>query len=37
MAWYIKGCKGGARLRDAIMKAHTREEMLKIIEFAGQI
>ncbi len=37
MAWYIKGCKGGARLRDAIMKAHTCEEMLKIIEFAGQI
>ena len=36
MAWYIKGCKGGARLRDAIMKAHTREEMLKIIEFVSE-
>lgn len=33
MAWYIKGCMGGARLRDAIMKASTRDEMLKIIEF----
>ncbi len=33
MAWYIKGCKGGARLRDAIMKAATKEEMLKVIGF----
>ncbi len=33
MAWYIRGCRGGARLREAIMKASTKEEMLKIIEF----
>ena len=32
MAWYIKGQKGGARLRDAIMKCETREQMLEIIE-----
>ncbi|MBO5955540.1 MAG: tRNA dihydrouridine synthase DusB [Clostridia bacterium] len=32
MAWYIKGCRGGARIRDAIMKADTKEKMLKIIE-----
>ncbi len=31
MAWYIKGAKGGARLRDIIMHAQTKEEMLKII------
>ena len=32
MAWYIKGCRGGARIRDAIMKADSKEKMLKIIE-----
>ncbi len=32
MAWYIKGLKGGAKLRDAIMKVNTKEEMLKLIE-----
>lgn len=32
MAWYIKGAKGGARLRDTIMHAQTKEEMLKIIK-----
>ena len=36
MAWYIKGCKGGAKLRDAIMKALSRDEILKIIEFIKQ-
>ncbi len=33
MAWYIKGCRGGAKLRDVIMKASTKEEMLEIISF----
>lgn len=33
MAWYIKGCRGGAKLREAIMRASTQEEMLKIIDF----
>ncbi len=32
MAWYIKGCRGGAKLRDAIMKANTKDEMLELIE-----
>ncbi len=32
MAWYIKGCRGGAKLREAIMRASTQEEMLKIID-----
>ena len=32
MAWYIKGCRGGAKLRDAIMKATTKDEMLELIE-----
>ncbi len=36
MAWYIKGCRGGPKLRDAIMKALTRDEMLKIIDFVRQ-
>jgi len=31
MAWYIKGLKGGAKLRDSIMKANTKEEMLELI------
>lgn len=31
MAWYIKGAKGGAKLRDTIMHAQTKEEMLRII------
>ena len=31
MAWYIKGCRGGAKLRDAIMKANTKDEMLELI------
>lgn len=33
MAWYIKGCPGGAKLREAIMHASTQDEMLKIIDF----
>jgi len=33
MAWYIKGCRGGAKLREAIMRASTQDEMLKIIDF----
>ncbi len=33
MAWYIKGCPGGARLREAIMRASTHDEMLKIIDY----
>ncbi len=33
MAWYIKGCRGGAKLREAIMRASTPDEMLKIIDF----
>lgn len=33
MAWYIKGCPGGAKLREAIMHASTKDEMLKIIDF----
>ncbi len=37
MAWYIKGCKGGAFLRNEIMKAASKEEMLKIIEYLRQI
>ncbi|MBQ2932547.1 MAG: tRNA dihydrouridine synthase DusB [Clostridia bacterium] len=32
MAWYIKGMPGGARLREAINKAETLEEMLKTVE-----
>ena len=32
MAWYIKGCRGGARLREAIMRSSTYDEMLKIID-----
>lgn len=32
MAWYIKGLKGGAKLRDSFMKANTKEEMLELIE-----
>lgn len=32
MAWYIKGCRGGAKLRDAIMKATTKDEMLELIK-----
>lgn len=32
MAWYIKGCHGGAKLRDIIMKASSKEEMLEIIK-----
>lgn len=32
MAWYIKGCRGGAKLREAIMRASTQGEMLKIID-----
>ncbi len=32
MAWYIKGCHGGAKLREAIMHASTQDEMLKIID-----
>ena len=32
MAWYIKGCRGGAKLREAIMHASTQDEMLKIID-----
>lgn len=31
MSWYIKGAKGGARLREAINKAETFDDMLKII------
>lgn len=33
MAWYIKGCPGGAKLREAIMRASTQDEMLKIIDY----
>jgi len=32
MAWYIKGLKGGAKLRDSIMKANTKDEMFELIE-----
>lgn len=32
MAWYIKGLRGGARLREKINKAMTYDEMLKIID-----
>ena len=32
MAWYIKGLRGGARLREKINKAMTKEDMLKIID-----
>lgn len=32
MAWYIKGIKAGARIRDAIFKASTLDEMKSIIE-----
>lgn len=32
MAWYIKGLRGGARLRERINKAMTKEDMLKIID-----
>ncbi len=32
MSWYIKGAKGGARLREIINKAESLEEMIDIIE-----
>lgn len=32
MAWYIKGLRGGARLREKINKAFTKEEMLMVID-----
>lgn len=32
MAWYIKGMQGGARLREAINKAETLEQMMEIIK-----
>ncbi len=32
MAWYIKGIRGGARVREEIFKAKTKEEMLEIIK-----
>ena len=31
MAWYIKGIKDGARLREEIFRASAKEEMIKII------
>ena len=31
MAWYVKGIRGGARVREEIFKAKTREDMLEII------
>ena len=31
MAWYIKGMKGGARLREIINRAETKEDMLGVI------
>ncbi len=33
MAWYIKGMKGGARLREIINKAETKEDMLRVVDF----
>ena len=32
MAWYIKGVRGGARLREEIFKAKTKDDMLEIIK-----
>ncbi len=32
MAWYIKGMKGGARLREIINRAETKEDMLGVID-----
>ena len=32
MAWYIKGLRGGARLRERINKAFTKDEMLLVID-----
>ncbi len=32
MAWYIKGIRGGARLREKINKAMTKEDMLQIVD-----
>ncbi len=32
MAWYVKGIRGGARVREEIFRAKTKEEMLEIIE-----
>ena len=32
MAWYIKGAKGGARLREIINRAETFQDMMNIIE-----
>ena len=31
MAWYIKGKPGGAKLRELIMQAKTKDEMTEII------
>ena len=31
MAWYVKGIRGGARLREEIFKAGTKEDMMRII------
>jgi len=32
ISWYIKGMKGGARLREVINRAETKEDMLLVIE-----
>ena len=32
MAWYIKGMKGGARLREIINRAETKEDMLGVVD-----
>ncbi len=33
MAWYIKGMKGGARLREIINRAEKKEDMLRVVDF----
>jgi len=32
MAWYLKGMKGAARLKDAIMEQTTRDGMVRILD-----
>ncbi|MBR2452632.1 MAG: tRNA dihydrouridine synthase DusB [Clostridia bacterium] len=37
MAWYIKGMKGGARLREIINRAETKEDMLGVVDIIRTI
>ena len=38
LAWYLKGLKGSARIKDVIMEGTKRDQMVQILEnFVGQI